>query len=98
MVKKFQKKVENFICENCKEENIGSGYTNHCKKCLWSKHVDINPGDRAEKCCGMMKPEKIELKNKEYFITHKCRKCGFERKNALGRNDDFEEAVRLSKG
>ena len=25
----------------------GNGYTNHCPKCLWSKHVDINPGDRG---------------------------------------------------
>ena len=24
-----------------------NGYTNHCSQCLWSKHVDINPGDRS---------------------------------------------------
>jgi len=24
-----------------------NGYTNHCSQCLWSKHVDINLGDRS---------------------------------------------------
>ena len=43
--KKFQRKVEDFICEKCGTKNIGNGFTNHCFKCLWSKHVDINPGD-----------------------------------------------------
>ncbi len=85
----FKRKIEDFICENCGEKNIGTGYTNHCKKCLWSKHVDINPGDRAEKCCGMMKPSEVDFKGGEHSVVHKCEKCGFERKKILGKNDDF---------
>jgi len=51
--KKFQKKKEDFKCEKCGREVIGTGYTNHCPDCLWSKHVDVNPGDRQSKCLGL---------------------------------------------
>jgi len=96
-IKKFLKKVENFICENCGEENIGNGYTNHCKKCLFSKHVDVNPGDRLETCGGMMVPDKIDFKKGEYTITHKCLKCEIERKNILDKNDNFDATLSVAK-
>ena len=52
MNRKFTEIDEEFICENCGEKVGQLGYScrNHCPKCLHSKHVDINPGDRAEKC------------------------------------------------
>ena len=56
----FNRKKENFVCENCGEKVEGNGYTNHCPNCLWSKHVDINPGDRAETCHGLLKPIAVE--------------------------------------
>ena len=39
---------EDFICENCGKDVEKSSYTarDHCPYCLYSKHVDINPGDR----------------------------------------------------
>ena len=40
---KFKRKKENFVCENCGAEVKGDGFTNHCPKCLYSKHVDIFP-------------------------------------------------------
>ena len=43
----FTRKVEDFTCEHCGREVHGNGYTNHCPHCLHSKHVDVNPGDRA---------------------------------------------------
>jgi len=46
--KKFQKRIENFTCEKCGLFVKGTGYTDHCPNCLWSKHMDINPGDRKE--------------------------------------------------
>ena len=79
MSKKFIKKVEDFVCEKCGDEVVGGGFTNHCPKCLWSKHVDINPGDRAEKCGGMMKPIGALKIGDSYSIIHQCEKCGFER-------------------
>ena len=47
-MKLFSKKDESFVCENCKKEVEVLNYTSrdHCPFCLYSKHVDINPGDR----------------------------------------------------
>ena len=95
-MKKFQRKIEDFVCENCGREVKGNGYTNHCPKCLWSKHVDVNPGDRKEKCGGMMLPAGIRLKGGENIINHKCVKCGFERSNKVGVSDDFNAVVKAS--
>ncbi|MEK7163435.1 MAG: RNHCP domain-containing protein [Patescibacteria group bacterium] len=97
MAKKFTRTIESFTCENCGLEVKGTGYTNHCPKCLWSKHVDKNPGDRSESCRGMMKSVGVENKGKEFIITHKCEKCGFERKNTFGAGDNFDELVKISK-
>jgi hypothetical protein len=58
--------------------------------------VDINPGDRAEKCGGLMKPIAIEQHHGEYIILHKCTKCGFERKNKTVPEDDFNQIIKLS--
>jgi hypothetical protein len=40
----FQRHAEDFACEHCGHLEEGDGYTNHCTHCLWSRHVDINPG------------------------------------------------------
>lgn len=96
MLRKFQKKIENFKCENCGFEVIGSGYTNHCPKCLWSKHVDVFPGDREYECCGMMKPIGIVKESDGFVIVHKCQKCGIEKKNKVSKDDIFEEIVKIS--
>ena len=64
---KFQKNKEDFVCQNCGFKVKGTGYTNHCPNCLWSKHVDIYPGDRKNNCGGLMKPIKIEVKNDNYL-------------------------------
>ena len=55
------------------------GYTsrNHCPFCLWSLHLDINPGDRACDCQGQMRPIKVETDPKKgYVILHRCERCG----------------------
>lgn len=98
LTKKFQKRKEDFICENCGFLISGNGYTNHCQKCLWSKHVDKNPGDRLEVCQGLMPPVSLELrKGGRYFILHKCKKCGFERFNNVSAEDDFDVVIKISK-
>jgi rubrerythrin len=96
-MKKFIKKNEDFICENCGTNVIGNGYTNHCPKCLYSKHVDINPGDRLSNCGGIMEPIDIEQKKGEFVILHKCKKCGFERKNRVNENDDYSIILKIAK-
>lgn len=96
-MKQFCKKVENFTCENCGFEVIGNGYTNHCPDCLFSKHVDINPGDRNSDCGGLMEPADIEIKNGDYVIVHHCLKCGFIRKNKISENDCFDTVLKIAK-
>lgn len=94
--KKFAKKVENFICENCGKNNIGNGYTDHCSNCLYSKHVDINPGDRASACGGLMKPVTSEIKNDRYRIYYKCKKCGYKHRVFASKDDNFETILSIS--
>lgn len=95
MSKKFQVKIEDFVCEKCGKAVKGNGFTNHCSNCLWSKHVDVNPGDREETCGGLMKPISVEIKNGEYVLLQKCEKCGFERKNKVWPEDNFEEVLKI---
>ncbi len=92
----FIRTTEDFICEKCGARVAGNGYTNHCPQCLWSKHVDMFPGDRKGECGGMMEPIGVEIKNKEYTILHKCVKCGFEKKNKASKDDNFDMLVQIS--
>ncbi|MFA5052739.1 MAG: RNHCP domain-containing protein [Parcubacteria group bacterium] len=85
----FIRTKENFVCENCGEEVKGNGYTNHCPSCLWSKHVDIDPGDRKSECRGRMEPTKLEWIKDEFLITHKCVKCGYEKRNKTSEGDNL---------
>ena len=90
-MKKFQKNKEDFICLNCNKTIKGDGYTNHCPSCLWSRHVDINPGDRQSKCRGMMKPVNLEIKNRgPHIIYHVCLKCGHTKPNKTKEGDRLE--------
>lgn len=96
-IKKFQRKIEDFKCLNCNQKVEGDGYTNHCPKCLWSKHVDINPGDRKSECGGLMEPKEILKIKSAFSILHKCQKCGMEKKNKISTRDDFDEIVKILK-
>ena len=56
-MKRFNMIDEEFICENCGNTISKLKYTarDHCNHCLYSKHVDIMPGDRQNKCLGLLK-------------------------------------------
>jgi uncharacterized Zn finger protein len=92
----FIKNTENFVCEKCGVEVLGNGYTNHCPNCLWSKHVDISPGDRQSTCGGLMEPIQIIKKGREYSILHRCTKCGLEKPNKAVKDDNFQMIVQVS--
>jgi hypothetical protein len=94
MSKKFQRNIEDFVCDKCGHEVKGTGYTNHCPKCLWSKHVDVFPGDREEVCNGLMEPIGLLIKKGAYTITHRCIKCGEERTNKAAPDDDLSILLR----
>lgn len=92
---KFIKNKEDFTCEHCGASVKGNGYTNHCPKCLWSKHVDVYPGDRASTCGALMEPMEF-LKEKEgYVLVHKCVKCEYTKRNTMSPNDDFDVALTI---
>ena len=98
-MKQFNMIDEAFICENCKKEVAPLGYTarDHCPYCLHSKHVDINPGDRANPCKGLLVPIGIEKFKDTYKILYKCNSCHQEHKNIIARDDDMEESIKISK-
>jgi len=96
MSRKFQRTKEDFICLNCGCNVSGDGYTNHCPECLYSRHVDINPGDRMSDCGGMMKPVGLKITSGDYIIIHRCIKCGFEKANKSGKRDNNEKLIELS--
>ena len=102
--KRFKKNDSGFVCANCGFEVEPLGYTsrNHCPKCLCSLHLDINPGDRASECGGIMDPIGAETDPKKgYIIIHKCRKCGEIRRNKAAHEakvqpDDMEKLIALT--
>lgn len=97
--KLFTKNDSGFICGNCKREVPPLGYSsrNHCPYCLYSLHLDINPGDRAANCGGLMKPDEVTYSSKKGFIiTHKCVKCGATRNNKMQQDDDSDMLIYLS--
>ena len=96
--KRFQKRIENFVCGRCGASVVGNGYTNHCPKCLWSRHVDRFPGDRAASCGGLMAPVSATLEQGEWQVRHRCLSCGHEKKNRLAADDDMEVFAKVARG
>ena len=98
-MKKFNMIDEEFICENCNKKIDKLNYTarDHCNYCLYSKHVDIMPGDRKNECKGLLKPIGIEKYKNTYKIIYKCTKCGQFHKNIMANDDNFELIIELSK-
>jgi len=95
----FVKVVENFRCGHCGTKVEGKGYTNHCPKCLYSKHVDERfPGDRRSSCKRLMEPIRAEVKRDDYIIVHKCTKCGKLSRNKSAKDDNFEIVLTLVAG
>lgn len=94
---KFKKKREDFICSRCGNSVSGSGYTNHCPKCLWSRHVDNYPGDRGNNCLGMMEPVNIIFNKGVYILVHRCVSCGEEKKNRMSDADDISTALTVGR-
>ncbi len=94
--KKFKMVREDFTCEKCGTEVKGNGYTNHCPLCLWSKHVDNNPGDRASECQGMMAPIRVEMEKQEYILTNECEKCGHAKRNKMSDDDNFDVVTQIA--
>ena len=94
-----------FICFNCGGDVpplVNGSCRNHCPFCLYSLHVDINPGDRANSCQGALEPVRIDYNSKKgWIIIHKCKDCGAIKKNRASLDDSncsdaYDEILRLS--
>lgn len=94
-----------FACGHCGAEvqPLQNGSVrNHCPECLHSKHVDINPGDRASTCHGLMRPVAVEQSGKKgWLIVHQCVRCGFTGRNKAALDDpqqpdSWDAMIRLS--
>jgi hypothetical protein len=86
-----------FTCIHCGQRvearAYGTHHRNHCPYCLWSRHVDQQPGDRRCACRGPMEPVGIEVRpDGEWAIIHRCRACGQVRFNRIA-GDDQELAL-----
>ena len=97
MAKKFSRRIENFKCVVCGYEAIGNGYTDHCPNCLHSLHVDINPGDRLNKCRGIMKPIRVSIDRRgAYWIDYLCLSCKKQKTVVAAANDNKEALKKLA--
>lgn len=96
-MKKFTMRDEKFICENCHKNVEKLNYTarDHCPYCLYSKHVDIMPGDRENTCQGLLKPIAIEKFKNSYKIVYRCEKCHQIHKNTMANDDNMELIIEL---
>ena len=97
-MKKFNMIDNEFICDNCHKKITKLNYTarDHCNYCLYSKHVDINPGDRQNTCQGMLIPIDIEKFKGTYKIIYQCAKCGKQHKNIIANDDNMDEIIKLT--
>ncbi len=82
-----------FKCKHCGRMidpvAYGTKHRNHCPHCLWSRHVDDAPGDRAAICGGAMEPIAIWVKaDGEWSIVHRCRSCGHIKPNRIAGDDN----------
>ncbi|MCL2545636.1 MAG: RNHCP domain-containing protein [Oscillospiraceae bacterium] len=98
-MKNFTKNDNNFICRHCNADVMPLGYTsrNHCPRCLHSLHVDINPGDRANTCGGLMRPVGLDPHGKKgAVLVHQCVKCGARQRNRTADDDDGALLIKIS--
>ena len=106
--KRFRRvRNEGFVCAHCGMEvrPLASGSCrNHCPRCLWSKHLDVVPGDRAAGCGGMMEPVAVQRDGRrKWMIMHKCTRCGDVRRNKAALDvavqpDRFEALLDVARG
>lgn len=95
--KRFARRREDFVCARCGAAVTGAGYRNHCPKCLYSRHVDVNPGDRAEGCQGLMAPVAVEVEGGRYVLVHECERCKAVRRNKAAPDDDTAAILRVAR-
>ncbi|MBD3335466.1 MAG: ribosome small subunit-dependent GTPase A [Candidatus Eisenbacteria bacterium] len=90
-----------FVCDQCGLTVPAAGgataHRNHCPLCLWSRHVDHRPGDRAAGCGGGMEPVAVSVRpGGEWAVIHCCRACGALHANRVAGDDDETQLLALA--
>ena len=90
---------EPFKCKVCgkKVMPLKVSARDHCPFCLCSLHVDINPGDRANSCKGVLRPVGIDKYKDTYKIVYKCEKCHQIHRNIMAYDDDYDTILDIMK-
>ncbi len=88
-----------FACRACGVTVVctgaGTEHRNHCPNCLHSVHLDVEPGDRAADCGGLMEPIAVWVRRGgEWAVIHRCRQCGALSSNRIAADDN--DALLLS--
>ena len=78
---------DSFTCRVCGRlvtpQSAGTDHRNHCP------NVDIEPGDRASDCGGIMEPAAVWVRRGgEWAIIHRCRRCGGLSSNRIAADDN----------
>lgn len=90
---------DSFTCQHCSHANPPrlTGCRNHCRKCLYSLHVDLEvPGDRESDCHGLMKPIGLDYSGKKgQMIIHECQKCKHQMRNMVAADDSVQAIITI---
>jgi RNHCP domain len=92
-----------FRCRNCRldvpADAPGTAHRNHCPNCLWSRHVDDSPGDRAALCGSSMEPIAISVRGAgEWVLVHRCLGCDTVHLNRIAGDDNPLLLVQIAVG
>ena len=95
------KPSSSFRCVHCRldvpTDAPGTAHRNHCPNCLWSRHLDIDPGDRESDCLASMEPIAITVrKDGEWVLIHRCNGCGTLSSNRIAGDDNPLLLVRIA--
>lgn len=101
MSHKSRTETNDFTCIHCKGhvpvQAWGTRHRNHCPLCLWSRHVDDEPGDRACACRSGMEPIGIEVRQDgEWALIHRCTGCGTIGTNRVAGDDEERSLLALA--
>lgn len=106
--KKYDKKyyrthpcTDSFTCKACGwpvvSAGAGTNHRNHCPNCLYSIHLDNEPGDRESDCHGRMEPIGVWVrKSGEWAIIHRCVRCGKISSNRVAADDNPMKLMALA--
>ena len=92
---------DTFRCKRCRFDvpmhAPGTRHRNHCPLCLWSRHLDSAPGDRASGCAGAMEPIAVAVQDDgEWSLVHRCGACSVVHLNRIAGDDNAHSLLQLA--